>query len=90
MIKVKANPLFQEHVGIPGVLNVNGETVGQCLNDVIRQYPESKSWLFGQDSLVRVIISINTVEIVTPDKDGLNRKLSPDDEIMIFAIVSGG
>ena len=90
MTKVKTNPLLQEHAGMPAVMDVEGDTVGQCIHDVIRQYPESKAWLFGQDSLLRVIISINNLEIVTPEKDSLDRRLTSDDEIMIFAIVSGG
>lgn len=90
MTRVKISPLLQEYADIPAVLEVDGNTIGECLDDLIKQSPESRSWLFGQDSLTRVIISINNVEIVTLDNDGLKRRLKSDDEIMIFAIASGG
>jgi molybdopterin converting factor small subunit len=90
VIKVKIGPLLQEYADIPASLEVNGKTVGECLDDLIRQYPESKNWLFDQDGLLRVLISINNVETVVLDKEGLGRILNADDELQIFAVIGGG
>jgi len=90
MTKVRINPLLQEQAVLPPVIEVHGETVGECLNDVVRQFPRSRSWLFDHDSLMRVIISINNVNIVTLDNEGLNKGIDAGDEIVIFALVSGG
>lgn len=81
---------MQEYADIPASLEVNGKTVGECLDDLIRQYPESKNWLFDQDGLLRVLISINNVETVVLDKEGLGRILNADDELQIFAVIGGG
>jgi len=81
---------LQEYADIPASLEVNGKTVGECLDDLIRQYPESKNWLFDQDGLLRVLISINNVETVVLDKEGLGRILNADDELQIFAVIGGG
>lgn len=89
-IKVKIGPRLQEYTGIPETLEVNGRTVGECLDDLIRQYPESNEWLFDQNGLLRVVISVNNAETVVPDKQGLNRVLKPDDELQIFAVIGGG
>jgi len=89
-IKVYIGPLLQEYSGIPDALEVNGNTVGQCLDDLIRQYPESRSWLFDQGGLLRVLVSINNVETVALDKEGLGRILKADDELQIFAVIGGG
>ncbi|UCB43075.1 MAG: MoaD/ThiS family protein [Dehalococcoidales bacterium] len=89
-IKVNVGPLLQEYSDIPGNLEVNGSTVGQCLDDLIRQYPESRNWLFDEGGLLRVVISINNIETVTLDKEGLDRILKAGDELQIFAVVSGG
>lgn len=88
--KVNIGPSLQEYSGIPGTLEVKGKTVGECLDDLIRQYPESRSWLFAQDGLLRVLVSINNVEAVTPDREGLDRILKADDELQIFAVIGGG
>jgi molybdopterin converting factor small subunit len=88
--KVRIGPLLQEYLEIPSVLEVEGKTVGQCLDDLIKQYPEIRNWLYDQNSLLRVLISINNVEIVTLDKEGSDRILKADDELQIFAVVAGG
>jgi len=90
MTKIKINPLLQEYADIPSVMEADGNTIGECLDDLIKQYPQSGNWLFAQDSLMRVIISINNVELITLDTASLNRRLKSSDEIMIFAMVSGG
>jgi len=90
MTTVRINPLFQEQADLPQVIEVGGETVGECLNDIIRQFPHARSWLFDHDSLLRVMISINNVNIVTLDNEGLNKGIEAGDEIVIFALVSGG
>jgi molybdopterin converting factor small subunit len=89
-IKVNIGPLLQEYSDIPGTLKVNGKTVGQCLDDLIRQYPESVSWLFDQSGMLRVLVSINNVEAVALDKESLGRILKADDELQIFAVIGGG
>ena len=89
-IKVNIGPLLQEYSGIPDTLELNGNTVGQCLDDLIKQYPESRNWLFDESGLLRVVVSINNVETVTPDKEGLGRILKAEDELQIFAVIGGG
>ena len=88
--KVKIGPLLQEYLEIPVVLEVSGSTVGECLDDLIRQYPEIRTWLFDQNSLVRVLVSVNNAEIVSLDKEGSKRILKQNDELQIFAVVAGG
>lgn len=89
-IKVKIGPALQEYTGIPETLEVEGNTVGECLDDLMRQYTDSSHWLFDQNGLLRVVISINNAETVVPDKQGLDRVLKPDDELQIFAVIGGG
>ncbi|HEX9896194.1 MAG TPA: MoaD/ThiS family protein [Dehalococcoidales bacterium] len=89
-IKVKIAPLLQEYADIPDTVEVSGNTVGQCLDDLVKQYPESSNWLFDQNSLLKVLVSINDVEMVTFDKEGLNKILKTNDELHVIAVISGG
>ncbi len=89
-IKVKISPLLQGYADIPDTLEVTGNRVGQCLDDLLRQYPESRDWLFDQNGLLRVLVIINNVETVAFDKEGLDRILKADDELQIFAVIGGG
>jgi molybdopterin converting factor small subunit len=68
---------------------VKGSTVGDCLNDLVRQYPKTKRLLFDKDGkllrYVEVYVNKATTypeELATPVKDG--------DEISIVHVISGG
>ena len=89
-IKIKIGPLLQESTSLPETVEVNGKTVGECLDDLMKKYPESKQWLYDEDSLIKVLVTINNVETVTFNEEGLNKVLKVGDELQIFAIVSGG
>ncbi len=89
-IKIKIGPLLQESTSLPETIEVIGKTVGECLDDLMKNYPESKQWLYDEDSLIKVLVTINNVETVTFNEEGLNKVLRPGDELQIFAIVSGG
>ena len=90
MPKVKLNTFLMEHTGIPSTHEVAGNTVRECLDDFIKQHPEAENWLYGQYGYTGTIISINNAEMITMDEESLNRNLKSDDELMIFALVSGG
>lgn len=89
-IKVIISPLLQEYYNVPDTLKLKGNTVGECLDDLIRKYPESRGWLFDEDGLLRILISINNIETITLDKKGMDRVLTPDDELQVFAVFGGG
>ena len=89
-IKIRIGPLLQENANLPEAVEVNGKTIGECLKDLMKKYPESKQWLYDEDSLIKVLVTVNNVETVTFNKEGLNKVLKPGDELQIFAIVSGG
>lgn len=89
--RVKIAPILREHLQIPGIIEIHGDTVKDCLDDLIRQYPGIRCWLFERNDLLRVLISLNNKEILNLNKESeTNRILKPDDEIRILAIYSGG
>ncbi|MGA3084907.1 MAG: hypothetical protein ABSE95_08935 [Thermodesulfobacteriota bacterium] len=88
---VKIAPVLQEQLQIPETVEVDGKTIGEGLDDLIRQYPEIRSWLFDPNDLLRVLIGINNEAILNLNtKSLLHRALKPDDEIRILAIYAGG
>jgi molybdopterin converting factor small subunit len=87
---VKIGPLLQENAQLPDAVEVDCDTVRQCLDQIVKLFPESKDWLYDEDSLIKVLLTINSVEAITLNEEGLNRPLRPGDELQIFAMVSGG
>jgi molybdopterin converting factor small subunit len=89
-ISVRIAPILQEHLRVPGTVEVDGTTAGECLDDLIRRYPELDE-LIHQGSMLQILIGINSEEAVpiksahTPE-----RGLRSGDEIRIFAVLSGG
>ena len=83
-------PQFLQHLtnGVK-VANANGNTVGECLADLVRQFPQTKELLFDKNGklLKYVEVSVNGVstypqELTKPVKDG--------DVIYIFHAIAGG
>lgn len=71
------------------VVSVEGNTVGECLKDLIRQYPNMEKALFAKkDKLLNVVeVFINHSpaypnELMKPVKDG--------DEIHLLVMLAGG
>ncbi|MFC1991660.1 MoaD/ThiS family protein [Chloroflexota bacterium] len=71
------------------VVEVSGSTVGECLNHLVKQFPDMKKQLFTKTSSLfeNIIISVNgesayPEQLAWPVKDG--------DELNVVFIVSGG
>ena len=71
------------------VVEVNGSTVGECLNHLVKQFPGMKKQLFSRnDNLFEnIIISVNgesayPEQLAKPVKDG--------DKLDIIFIIGGG
>lgn len=71
------------------IVEAAGNTVGECLQDVARQYPDIKSQLFDTEGklLSPVMISIN---LESRYKEELDKTINPGDEIYVILIIPGG
>jgi molybdopterin converting factor small subunit len=78
-----------KYVNHQDIVEATGNTVGECLHDVARQYPDIKPQLFDDQGqlLSTVMISIN---LQSQYKEGLDRQISPGDEIYVILIIPGG
>ena len=91
IIKIRVAPLLHEHIKIPLSVNVSGNTVGECLNDLILQYPVIKDFLFERNEVMRVLISINNKDVVSIESNkDMERGINDDDEIYLLTIFTGG
>ena len=88
-VQIDIPPLLRHLADGATTATVGGSTVGDCLNDFVRQYPRTKKWLFDKNGkLLRFAeIYVNKVttypdELPTPVKDG--------DEISKVDVLVGG
>jgi molybdopterin converting factor small subunit len=71
------------------LVEVEGVTVGECLNNLVRQFPDVKRTLFDAEGklLSSVLISINLQSL---QREDLNKNINPGDEIYLILIIPGG
>ena len=88
-IKINIPSYMQSFTNNMRVVEVNGSTVGECLNHLVKQFPVMKKQLFGKKGNLfeNIIISVNgesayPKQLAKPVKDG--------DELNIVVIIGGG
>ena len=88
-VKVHIHVTHRQYTNGMEVVTVEGNTVGECLNHLIRQFPGMEKALFAKKdkllNVVEVFINHETAypnELVKPVKDG--------DEIHLLVILAGG
>jgi molybdopterin converting factor small subunit len=86
-IKVKLDSLLQEFAGNRDKVEVNGTTIRQCLDDLIKKFPHMKSRLFDKDGLVIPMVILNDK---TLSLEELNRPVTENDELWLFNTFEGG
>lgn len=71
------------------IVEVEGSTVSECLNDLITQYPAARDWLFEKNGELRKYLDI-FVNLKETDPDDLSTPVRDGDEIHIVMHLTGG
>jgi molybdopterin converting factor small subunit len=88
-IKIHLYSSLQRYAGNKRIVEVNGTTVGECLDDLVRQYPSMAPMLFDDTgkSLDKVFISIN---LESTYREKMNAPVKKNDDLYLILIVAGG
>jgi molybdopterin converting factor small subunit len=89
-VKVKVfYPEVQRLVDRPDELRVEGGTVGECLDDLVRQYPDAQRLIFdARGGLLKpVYVFVNAESMYKAD---LARPVSAKDELILAVLATGG
>jgi molybdopterin synthase sulfur carrier subunit len=88
-ITVNIHQALRHLINNQSTAEVSGTTVGECLNDLVQQFPGMKPKLFGNNGklLNYVDIYVNQ-ESAYPDE--LAKPVKDGDEIQITIIIAGG
>jgi len=88
-VKVHIHITHRQFTNGLDVVSIEGNTVGECLNNLIRQYPGMEKALFTKknklQNIVEVFVNHETAypnELIKPVKDG--------DEIQLLVMLAGG
>ncbi|UCB42954.1 MAG: MoaD/ThiS family protein [Dehalococcoidales bacterium] len=88
-ISINIHPNLRHLTNEQDVVQVNGNTVGQCLEQLVDQFPGVKSGLFAKDGtlLDYVTVYVND-ESAYPEE--LARSVHDSDELYIVMMIAGG
>ena len=88
-IKIDIPSYLQPYINNMEAVGVNGNTVGQCLDHLIRQFPDIRKMLFAKNGKLHgyVGIYVNGEDAYPED---LTKPVKDGDEIYILYIIGGG
>ena len=88
-VKVQISARFQTATNGVGMAEVNGNTIGECLKQLVQQFPPLKKMLFDEnDKLARYIMIFVNKE--GAQEDGLNKPVRDGDVIYPMMMIGGG
>jgi molybdopterin converting factor small subunit len=88
-IKINLHATHRSHADGLAVVETEGNTVGDCLDDLIAQYPRLKEKLFDSNGKLRNTIDIYlNLESTYPEE--LKKRVKPGDEIHLTILLAGG
>ena len=86
-IKVKLSPEFSEYAHNQEIVPVRGETIRECLDNLIELYPAFKGLIFDSDSSLIALV-IHREKVIVRNK--LDKPVTDHDEILLRPMIYGG
>ena len=88
-LKVHLHKTHRQFTNGLGAVDVNGDTVGECLHRLVKKYPDLQKVLFdGKDKLQKTIEIYLNMESTYPEE--LSKPTKDGDEIHITLMLAGG
>ena len=88
-VKLIINPILYKYTNNQSTAEVNGDTVGQCLDQLVKQFPEIEKAIFNKKGKL-----LNYIDIYVNGKSAypeeLTKPVKDGDELNIAIIVGGG
>jgi molybdopterin converting factor small subunit len=86
-VKMKLSQIYLEHTGNREIVDVEGITVRQCMDDLVTQFPVLRPLLFDSEYALGVLI-IYHGDVITASS--LDRLVANNDEITLVPMIYGG
>jgi len=88
-VTINLHPNLYQLTDGQAIVKVNGNTVGQCLDDLVKQFPRIKSWLFDKKGKLLNYVDIY-VNLESSYPEELAKPVKNGDELHITLIIAGG
>jgi molybdopterin synthase sulfur carrier subunit len=88
-VKVHIHPSLRYITDERETVEVNGSTVGECLSDLVAEYPDLDEWLYEEKKKLSKYIDI-FVNDESAYPEELKKTVKEGDEIYILMQIAGG
>lgn len=88
--KIILAPSLARFANIPAMIDVNGNNLAQCLEELINKYPQIKPFIFDPNDHLLVVIYINDTSKIVYKKSDLDIPVKDGDVINLLEIIAGG
>jgi molybdopterin converting factor small subunit len=89
MVKVHIHKTHRRHTGGSEVVEVEGDTVGKCIDDLVRLHPGMQDVIFDFRGALRSMIEIY-VNFESAYPDELGKRVEDGDQIHLTLLLAGG
>lgn len=90
MPSVKIPPVLRKHTGDQMSVDVAGSKVGEVLNALVAEYPETKDQLFSSEGELNRFVNVYLNDEDVRVLDGLDTTVADSDTVMILPAMAGG
>lgn len=86
-INIKLSQILQRFTNQQDVVQVNGDTVRECLDDLAHKYPAIKKWLFDRNGILMILILLDGDSIT---QEELDKPITEESDLQLIYLVGGG
>lgn len=90
MPSVKVPPVLRQYTGGATDVDVAGSKVGEVLNALVDQFPETKAQLFSEEGELNRFVNVYLNDEDVRVLDGLETGVKDSDTVMILPAMAGG
>ncbi len=89
MVKVHIHKIHRVHTGNRAAVEVSGETLRECLAQLVSLYPGMREVIFESEGVLSPTVEIY-VNYRTVYPEGLEKRLSSGDQVHLALLLAGG
>lgn len=90
MPSVKIPPVLRQHTGGATEVQAAGGDVGEVLNALVAEHPETRPQLFSDEGELNRFVNVYLNDEDVRVLDGLGTAVGEDDTVMILPAMAGG
>ena len=88
-VRINLHKTHRQYAGGKEIVDVNGNTVGECIRDLVRQYPEIEKQIFDNKGNLLSVLEIY-LNGASAFPDELKKTVKDGDEIYLLTMLAGG